>query len=173
MSPSPRGRFTRTPSIDIVRESPLWQEQPDIDVTLRRAIAEAADVSTKDAELAIVLTDDSRIRALNRVWRGIDKPTNVLSFPGKASPVDGTSTLLGDIVIAYETTAKEAAAQETPFLHHLAHLTVHGFLHLRGFDHEADDEAEAMERLEREILARLDIPDPYAARDANVTEPHA
>jgi probable rRNA maturation factor len=165
MSPSPRGRLS-TPAIDIVRESPLWQDQPDIDAVLRRAIAEAADVSTKHAELAIVLTDDSRIRALNRVWRGIDKPTNVLSFPGKASPAQGASALLGDIVIAYETTAKEALAQGTPFLHHLAHLTVHGFLHLRGYDHEADGEAEAMERLERDILARLRIPDPYAARDA-------
>ena len=72
------------PSIDIVRESPLWDEQPDIDTALRSAIAEASvDVSTKDAELAIVLTDDARIRALNRVWRGFDKPTNVLSFPAE------------------------------------------------------------------------------------------
>lgn len=168
MSPSPRRRFTRTPAIDIVRESPLWQEQPDIDAMLRRAIAEAsADVSTKDAELAIVLTDDSRIRALNRVWRGFDKPTNVLSFPAKErGATHDAPALLGDIVIAYETTAREALAQETPFLHHLAHLAVHGFLHLHGYDHEADDEAETMERLERAILARLDIPDPYALRDA-------
>jgi probable rRNA maturation factor len=167
MSPSPRGRFTRTPSIDIVRESPLWQEQPDVDVTLRRAIAEAtADVSTKDAELAIVLTDDSRIRALNRVWRGIDKPTNVLSFPVKERRPDGTPALLGDIVIAYETIAREAQAEGKPFLHHLSHLAVHGFLHLRGYDHAAEESATAMERLERAILHRLDIPDPYAARDA-------
>lgn len=165
---SPRGRFTRTPSLDIVRESSLWDEQADIDAMLRRAIAEAsAGVSAKDAELAIVLTDDSRIRALNRVWRGIDKPTNVLSFPAKdRSGNEGAPALLGDIVIAYETTKHEALAQGTPFLHYLAHLTVHGFLHLRGYNHEAEDEAETMERLERQILARLDIPDPYAARDA-------
>ena len=165
MSPSPRRRFTRTPAIDIVRESPLWQEQPDIDAVLHRAIAETvADVSTKDAELAIVLTDDSRIRALNRVWRGIDKPTNVLSFPTKERGGDEMPALLGDIVISYETTAREAQAQGTPFLHHIAHLTVHSFLHLRGYDHETDDEAENMERLESAILARLDIPDPYATR---------
>lgn len=166
---APRGRFTRTPSIDIVRESPLWDEERDIDAMLRRAISEAsADVSTKDAELAIVLTDDSRIRALNRVWRGLDKPTNVLSFPAKdRSGGEGAPALLGDIVIAFETTRREALAQGTPFLHYLAHLTVHGFLHLRGYDHEAEDEAETMERLERQILARLDISDPYAARDAN------
>ena len=93
------------PSIDIVRESPLWDEQPDIDTALRSAIAEASvDMSTKDAELAIVLTDDARIRALNRVWRGFDKPTNVLSFPaeGRGSG-QGAPALLGDIVIAYET----------------------------------------------------------------------
>jgi probable rRNA maturation factor len=167
-TPSPRKRFTRTPSIDIVRESPLWEAEPDIDATLRRAISEAAaDVSARDAELAIVLTDDSRIRALNLAWRGFDKPTNVLSFPardrgaGKEGPA-----VLGDIVIAYETTKREALAQGTPFLHHLAHLTIHGFLHLRGYDHVVEEEAETMERLERQILARLDIPDPYATRDA-------
>jgi probable rRNA maturation factor len=165
---SPRVRAIRMPSIDIVRESPLWEEQPDVDTTLHRAVAEAsADVSTKDAELAIVLTDDSRIRALNLAWRGLDKPTNVLSFPANdRGGGQGAPVLLGDIVIAYETTKREALAQDTPFLHHLAHLTVHGFLHLRGYDHEAEDEAETMERLERQILARLDIPDPYAARDA-------
>jgi probable rRNA maturation factor len=165
---SPRVRSIRMPSIDIVRESSLWEEQPDVDTTLHRAVAEAsADVSTKDTELAIVLTDDSRIRALNLAWRGLDKPTNVLSFPANdRGGGQGAPVLLGDIVIAYETTKREALAQDTPFLHHLAHLTVHGFLHLRGYDHEAEDEAETMERLERQILARLDIPDPYAARDA-------
>jgi probable rRNA maturation factor len=162
-----RRKATPMPSIDIVRESPLWEAEPDIDATLQRAISEAvADVSTKDAELAIVLTDDSRIRALNQAWRGFDKPTNVLSFPAADRGGQDAPALLGDIVIAYETTRREADAQGTPFLHHLAHLTVHGFLHLRGYDHEAEDEAETMERLERQILARLHIPDPYAARDA-------
>jgi probable rRNA maturation factor len=166
---SPRGRIARMPSIDIVRESPLWDGQPDIDTTLSRAIAEASiGVSTKNAELAIVLTDDARIRALNRVWRGLDKPTNVLSFPAEdRGGGEGAPALLGDIVIAYETTKREALAQDTPFLHYLAHLTVHDFLHLRGYDHEAEDEAEIMERLERQILARLDIADPYAAPNAS------
>ena len=165
---SPRGRFTRMPSIDIVRESPLWDEQPDVDSTLHRTVAEASiDMSTKDAELAIVLTDDARIHALNRIWRGLDKPTNVLSFPAKdRAGAEGAPALLGDIVIAYETAKREALAQDTPFLHYLAHLTVHGFLHLRGYDHEAEEEAETMERLERQILARMNIADPYAARDA-------
>jgi probable rRNA maturation factor len=165
---APHRRFTRMPAIDIVRESPLWDEQPDVDSTLHRTVAEACiDMSTKDAELAIVLTDDARIRALNRIWRGLDKPTNVLSFPAKdRAGGEGAPALLGDIVIAYETAKREALAQDTPFLHYLAHLTVHGFLHLRGYDHEAEDEAETMERLERQILARMNIADPYAARDA-------
>jgi probable rRNA maturation factor len=168
MSAPPRARFTRTPTIDIVRESPLWEEQAEVDATVRRAIAEAAaDVASKDSELAIVLTDDSRIRALNRVWRGFDKPTNVLSFPAQDRSAQADApAVLGDIVIAFETTQREAQDQGTPFLHHLAHLTVHGFLHLRGYDHEQDADAEIMEQLERQILARLNIPDPYAARDA-------
>jgi probable rRNA maturation factor len=108
----------------------------------------------------------------NQMWRGLDKPTNVLSFPTEVqSEVPGAPVLLGDIVIAYETTKREALERETPFLHHLAHLTVHGFLHLYGYDHEVDDEAEKMERLERQILSRMRIPDPYAAPEAG--EDHA
>jgi probable rRNA maturation factor len=171
MSPSARRRFTRKPviEIDIVRESRLWEDQPESDEMIRRAIAEAAaKISASAGELAVVLTDDSRIRALNRAWRGIDKPTNVLSFPSTERGKSAPSGLLGDIVIAYETTAREADAQELHFLHHLAHLTVHGFLHLRGYDHEADDDAEEMERLERAVLARLHIADPYAARDREI-----
>ena len=161
---SSRPRSARTPVIDVVRESRLWDQEPEIDVTLQRAIAEAAADAPTDAELSIVLTDDARIRALNLAWRGFDKPTNVLSFPagGKGAP-----THLGDIVIAYETVKREALAQDLAFLHHLAHLAVHGFLHLHGYDHEAEAEAETMEQMERRILARLGIPDPYAAHDAH------
>jgi probable rRNA maturation factor len=89
----------------------------------------------------------------------------VLSFPANGQTIPGRPRLLGDIVIAYETTEREARAQRKPFVHHLAHLTVHGFLHLAGYEHDADEEAEAMERLERSILARLDVPDPYIADD--------
>ncbi len=119
-----------------------------------------------EAELAVMLTDDAGIRTLNSNWRGIDKPTNVLSFPalqptGASSP-DDAPRMLGDIAIAYETTRKEADDEQKPFDHHLSHLAVHGFLHLIGYDHEKDDEAEVMEALETEILAQLGIPDPYA-----------
>jgi probable rRNA maturation factor len=114
-------------------------------------------------ELAIVLTDDSAIRLLNQQWRGRDKATNVLSFPAqKASEgACGQPPLIGDIVLAYETIAREADNEGRPFAHHLAHLAVHGFLHLNGWDHQRDEDADAMERLERKILQRLGIPDPY------------
>jgi probable rRNA maturation factor len=154
-------------SIDIIRESSLWEAEPGLEDLLRRALEAAAEaVSTSAAELAIVLSDDSRVRRLNGEWRGIDKPTNVLSFP---SPEAGRDTaqrgprLLGDIVIAFETTAREAKDEHKPFAHHLSHLAVHGFLHLVGYDHENDADAEAMEACERTILARLGVPDPYRA----------
>jgi probable rRNA maturation factor len=116
-----------------------------------------------------MLTDDAGIRTLNNNWRGIDKPTNVLSFPalpptGNSGP-DDAPRMLGDIAIAYETTRKQADDEQKPFDHHLSHLAVHGFLHLIGHDHENDDDAEAMETLEQEILAQLGIPDPYADRE--------
>ena len=106
-----------------------------------------------------MLTDDSAIRLLNRNWRGVDAATNVLSFP--TGRTGGDPLLIGDVVLAYETIAAEARADGKPFAHHVAHLVVHGFLHLLGFDHERKKDAEAMERLERDILQRLAIPDPY------------
>jgi probable rRNA maturation factor len=150
-----------SPAVDIVIQSPLWQAVPEAGPALRRAVAEAAAmVSTSGGELAIVLSDDSSIRVLNRDWRGKDAPTNVLSFPA-AEPRPGAPVLLGDIVIAYETTAREAAAENKPFMQHLVHLAVHGFLHLVGYDHAVEKDAVAMERLETAILARLGVPDPY------------
>jgi probable rRNA maturation factor len=156
-------------ALDIVIESPLWASVPGVKPALRRAIKAAlpeGQPKIVEAELAIVLTDDATIRKLNRQWRGRDQPTNVLSFPspGARRPDIGTP-LLGDVVIAYETTAREAETQGLPLAHHLAHLAVHGYLHLLGYDHETEKEAETMERLEREILARLDVPDPYATRE--------
>jgi probable rRNA maturation factor len=149
-------------SVDLMIESPLWHAQPDSAAVIRRALdAASGKLSTDAAELAIVLTDDSHMRELNRLWRGIDKPTNVLSFPAPRR-AEGAPPALGDIVIAYETSLKEAHSEETPFRHHLAHLAVHGFLHLMGYDHAGDDEAAVMENLERSILAQIGVPDPYA-----------
>ena len=149
-----------------------WQAEPGAESVIHRAIeaaSEMADADAGEAELAIMLTDDRGIRTLNQNWRGIDKSTNVLSFPalqptGPAGP-DDAPRMLGDIAIAYETARKEADEEAKPFDHHLSHLAVHGFLHLIGYDHENDADADAMEGLEREILAQLGIPDPYADRD--------
>ena len=157
--------------LDVIVESSLWAAQPDSEAIVRRAIAAAASVadegSSREGDLAIVLTNDSAIRVLNRNWRGLDKPTNVLSFPAAGGPDDGAPHL-GDIVIAYEITAREAATEGKTLADHLAHLAVHGSLHLLGHDHETDGEADRMERLESAILARLGVPDPHAIRE---TEP--
>jgi len=154
------------PAIDVVIQSPRWNSVPRLRPLLRRAIEAAAPDSMADAQAAIILTNDAAIRALNRRWRSRDEPTNVLSFPAAATKAaTGGRRYLGDIVIAHETTAREARADGKPFAHHLTHLAVHGFLHLLGYDHRSDEEAEVMERREREILARLGVPDPYAMRD--------
>ena len=163
---------TALPMTEVLVVADAWQTEPDAEAVIQRAIAAAAGMAgadTGEAELAIMLTDDAGIRTLNSNWRGIDKPTNVLSFPalqpsGGAGPEDAPR-MLGDIAIAYETTRREADDEQRPFDHHLSHLAVHGFLHLIGYDHEKDEDAEAMEALETEILAQLGIPDPYADRE--------
>ncbi|HMF25521.1 MAG TPA: rRNA maturation RNase YbeY [Pseudolabrys sp.] len=160
------GRRASPPQIDIHMQSPLWEAQPLAKKTVRDAIREAAStLSTTEGEVGIVLTDDSAIAKLNRDWRGIDKPTNVLSFPASGHKAGDGGRLLGDIIIAYETLKRECDDENRIFLHHLAHLTVHGFLHLVGYDHQTDPQATQMERLERRIMIRLNMPDPYPARD--------
>ena len=163
------------PMTEVLVVADCWSTEPDAEAVIHRAIATAAEIvnagpkkTVGEAELAVMLTDDAGIRTLNNNWRGIDKPTNVLSFPalqptGKSGR-DDAPRMLGDIAIAYETTRSEADEEQKPFDHHLSHLAVHGFLHLIGYDHEKDDDAEAMEALEREILSQLGIPDPYAER---------
>ena len=160
------GRAKAEPQIDVVIESSRWKAEPRAAAIVRNAVATAAKAaSTPRVQLAIVLTHDSAIRALNRQWRGFDKPTNVLSFPAQAPGTRrGEPHHIGDIVIAYQTLAREAKAEGKRFRDHLAHLAVHGFLHLLGYDHETDREAKRMERFEARILARLDVPDPYAER---------
>ena len=160
------------PINEVLVVADAWQAEPDAETVIQRAVAAAAEFVNADigeAELAVMLTDDDGIRTLNSNWRGIDKPTNVLSFPalpptGPRGP-DDAPRMLGDIAIAYQTTRKEADDEQKPFEHHLSHLAVHGYLHLIGYDHENDADAEAMEGLEIEILAQLGIPDPYSDRD--------
>jgi len=176
---SPRQAATPAPAIDIIVASPLWRAQRNAKPLLRRAIRTAASVAGASGELAVMLVDDRAIRALNRNWRGKNNATNVLAFPARSAqarsaqarsaqggrPNGGRVPIrpLGDVVIAFETVRREADTARVPFGHHLAHLAVHGFLHLIGYDHAAEAEAETMEALETAILARLDVPDPYAA----------
>src|ERR1039458_718247 len=142
-------RRAPAPSIDIQVQSPLWQAEPAAEQTVRDAIAAAAaTLSTADGEVGILLTGDKAIRALNRQWRGIDKPTNVLSFPAAVTTASIGAKFFGDIVIAYETLKRERDDEKRIFLHHLAHLAIHGFLHLIGYGHEVDAEADEMEGLE-------------------------
>jgi probable rRNA maturation factor len=149
--------------IEVMVQSPRWKKQPRAAAIVRNAVAAAAKAASIRPALAIVLTDDSRIRTLNREWRGFDKPTNVLSFPA-ANTRDAGS--LGDVIIAFQTVAREAKEEGKPIKHHLAHLAVHGFLHLLGYDHETDRDARKMERLEVEILKGLGVPDPYADQES-------
>ncbi|MBR1216667.1 rRNA maturation RNase YbeY [Bradyrhizobium sp. U87765 SZCCT0131] len=160
------------PVTEIIVSADCWQDaHTQYEAIITRAIAaaaEAADADTAGAEIAVMLTDDAGIRTLNRDFRGFDKPTNVLSFPAPPVPGhdgEGAPASLGDIAIAYETTRREADTEHKAFEHHLSHLAVHGFLHLIGYDHETDADAEEMEGLERTILARLGIADPYASQD--------
>jgi probable rRNA maturation factor len=161
------------PAVDVLIESNVWQALPAAEDIVRRAIACAAISRVKPHQgtgLSVLLCDDETIAGLNARWRGEARPTNVLSFPAPpplcAAP-DGKAPL-GDIAIAYETVAREAGEQGKPVADHLSHLVVHGFLHLLGYDHHMDGEAERMERLERDILAQIGIADPYASRDAEV-----
>ena len=153
--------------IDILVETDGWADEAVLLGIASEAIAavwgEIDGANQPTSELSLVFTDDAAIRELNNDWRDKDKPTNVLSFPAfQLKPGQKPGPMLGDIVIARETVVREAEDEEKPFDHHLKHLIVHGFLHLLGYDHLTEAEAEEMEQLERKILARLAIPDPYA-----------
>ena len=135
-------------------------------VSFRRWVAAALDGRIREADLAIRIVGNKEGRALNHHYRGKDYATNVLSFPaeiaeGVKMPKGVKMPLLGDLVICAPVVAREAKEQKKPLTAHYAHLTVHGALHLLGWDHEDEREAEAMEQLEREILAELGIADPY------------
>lgn len=151
--------------------SPAWDGAGTLDlegIATQAVIAALAGAAVElPAEVGVRLTDDAEIRSLNREWRDRDAATNVLSFPLDDDHAAGDgAVMLGDVVLAYETVAAEAARDGKSLSDHLTHLVVHGLLHLVGFDHEDADEAEAMETLERRILADLDVPDPYADSEA-------
>jgi probable rRNA maturation factor len=170
------------PAIAILMEAGEWPPEPALRKLAEAAVAAAVEAlgafprplrgrvreggrpplfrrEGEGAELSILFTDNANIRNLNNRFRGKDKPTNVLSFPQESGP------LLGDIVLASETVRNEAALAGKPVEAHIAHLIVHGFFHLIGYDHAAAEEAEAMEALERDALGRMGIADPYAAQE--------
>jgi probable rRNA maturation factor len=160
-------RMTGAPEIGFSRLAGAWAENSEQVAAdaVAAAFAEANLSAVPGAELSIVFNDDAGVRTLNRDWRAKDKPTNVLTFPAVEADEVARSPLLGDIVLAYETLAREASAEEKAFDHHLAHLVIHGVLHIYGFDHGGAVEAERMENLERAALARLGIADPYGSPD--------
>jgi probable rRNA maturation factor len=149
--------------VDVEVVDPAWLAAGDVDILAQDAIAatlvEVGKRVHPDAEISVRLCDDDEIRALNLAWRNKDKATNVLSFP---SPAADRGPLLGDIVVAFEYVSEEARDAGRSLRDHLAHMLVHGMLHLLGFDHENESEAEKMEALERRILAKLGIDDPYS-----------
>lgn len=161
------------PDIAVTVENSAWNDVlPDVAGLCQRvtlatlAGAAGEDISDQPLEVSIVLTDDATVRDLNRDWRGKDAPTNVLSFASlddESEPrVPGAPLLLGDVILAFETCAREAERDGKPFADHLSHLVVHGVLHLLGYDHEETDaEAEEMEAMEISLLAGFGIPNPY------------
>lgn len=177
-------RSAASPHVSVLVEAPEWPRRLRAAAALaRRAGREAlsaapagGSLGTGTVELNVVLADDRAVRRLNRDWRGQDKATNVLSFPSQNGPArngparngrpvprlpPGVPVLLGDVVVACGVAATEAAAQGKTLRAHLAHLVVHGVLHLLGHDHELDAEAERMEALEAKILRRMGIANPY------------
>ncbi|WP_186420596.1 rRNA maturation RNase YbeY [Bosea sp. CS1GBMeth4] len=163
------------PALEIRIQSRRWREvedlRPRIAAAIEAALALAPVGTLPGAELSLLLTDDKRIRGVNRDWRGFDKATNVLSFPAAPPERIATSPVVGDIVLAFETIAREAQAEEKSFGDHLSHLVIHGLLHLLGEDHETEEQAERMEALETAALARLGIGDPYAGSEPEPVQP--
>jgi probable rRNA maturation factor len=154
-------------TLEINAPSSLWRRLPRARALARDTIAACVAESGFAVQAGLVslcLTNDAEVRTMNARWRGIDEPTNVLSFPsGPAEPGNGTP-ILGDIALAFETLAREAEEADAPLADHYRHLVAHGFLHLIGYDHQTEDEAGRMEELETRILARFGVADPYADR---------
>ena len=166
-------------TIDVDVPAAAWRDALEDAVPLAVRAAEAAlGAAHKGSDsipvhIGILLADDAFVAELNRKYRGKAGPTNVLSFAGEeaAGPRgDGAPRLLGDVVLAHETVAREAVAQEKPLADHFCHLVVHGILHLLGYDHQHDDEAALMERLETDILRSLGVPDPYRPLGVTVAD---
>lgn len=163
-----RGTRSSPPcTIDVIVESPLWGTRAEAEAWVHRAVLAALPARHGTCAVTVLLTVDRSIRVLNARFRGRDMPTNVLSFPAapglpRQAARSKEPVFLGDIAVAVETARAEAAAEGREFIHHVTHLVVHGVLHLLGYDHQSDAEAEAMESREGAILSRLGMPDPHS-----------
>jgi probable rRNA maturation factor len=153
--------------VDVVLGDGDWEGRFPEAAELCIAAARAALLhrACHGGRICILLTDDAEMRELNARFRGIDRPTNVLAFPAAETAAHGERIFLGELAIGRESVEREAAEADKPFSHHLQHLIVHGILHLLGYDHVTDADAEVMERLEVAILAAFGVDDPY--RDGN------
>jgi probable rRNA maturation factor len=154
--------------IDVEIEDAAWTAAlPDAEALTRAAAEAALAEAATPSNLTILLTDDATVAELNARFRQQDKPTNVLSFPAPPNPEQH----LGDVALAYGVCAREAHEQGKPIAHHLQHLVAHGVLHLLGYDHVSDAQAQAMEGLERTVLAGLGVPDPYTVTEGDDGRP--
>lgn len=150
--------------IDVEIEDETWaRDLADAPALVVAAAQAALAAAQREGAVVVLLTDDTGVQDLNSRFRGKDSATNVLSFPAPPNPEDH----LGDVALAHGVCVREAAEQGKTLAHHLQHLVAHGVLHLVGYDHETDDEAEDMEGLERVVMAGLGAPDPYGAEQGD------
>lgn len=174
MEPDPRRAAAAevASEVEVSVTSDEWRRVRDAAGLCREAVRATLrhlGAADRSAEVSVLLTDDETVRGLNHSYRHKDKATNVLSFPGHEDGLaacrgmaGGRPVILGDVILAAGVLVAEAEAQAKPLSNHLRHLVVHGVLHLLGFDHESDTDAERMEAVERAVLATLGVPDPYA-----------
>ncbi len=151
---------------DVIVDEPSWSQKFDpqllVDVVVRKVVATVNPDLHPQAEVCFSFSNDKRVQELNALWRSKDTPTNVLSFPASNGDDLRASPLLGDVIMAYETIDREAGEEGKLLVNHAAHMVVHGMLHLIGYDHESDQEAQEMETLESRILMDLGYPDPWS-----------
>ena len=154
--------------LDLRCDDPAWEAAiPGLDAAVLAALEAARDSGNgPGGEVSLLLTNDDAVHHLNRDWRGKDAPTDVLSFPAG----EGSGDFLGDIALAFGVCDRDATAMGRPLDRHLAHLVIHGYLHLVGYDHETDDEAAMMEAVETQAMARLGFPDPYLSVDTGISD---
>ena len=156
-------------AIDLAVPCAAWRRvlprAGELAITAARAALTKAGARLRRAELSLVLADDATVAALNERWRHRSGPTNVLAFPGGGRSNAAAPLLLGDVILAFETVAREAKEQGKTLADHFRHLVVHGVLHLLGYDHDEVKAARRMEALEKRVLATLGIADPYRLRE--------